>query len=69
MPPDVFYKKAFCKNFAIFTKKNPPVLKSLLNKVAGRKEEHLRTAASEVTLESDSLGLSFWRVIFKTILT
>ena len=31
--------------------------------------EHLRTAASEVTLGSDCLGLSFWRVIFKTILT
>ena len=28
-------------------------------------EEHLCTAASEVTLESDCLGLSFWRVAFK----
>ena len=32
-------------------------------------EEHLRTAASKVTLGSDSLGLSFWRVAFETILT
>ena len=32
-------------------------------------EEHLRTAASDVTLGSDSLGLSFWRDPFKTILT
>ena len=30
-------------------------------------EEHLRTAASEVTLGSDCLGLSFWTVAFKTI--
>ena len=32
-------------------------------------EEHLRTAASEETLGSDCLGLSFWRVAFKTTLT
>ena len=32
-------------------------------------EEHLRTAASEVTLGSDCLGLSFWRIAFKTVLT
>ena len=32
-------------------------------------EEHLRTAASEVTLGSDCLGFSFWTVAFKTILT
>ena len=31
-------------------------------------EEHLRTAASEVTLGSDCLGLSFWRIAFKTVL-
>ena len=31
-------------------------------------EEHLRTAASELTLGSDSLGVSFWTVAFKTIL-
>ena len=48
MLPEVSIEKAFRKNFAIFTKKTP-VLKPLLNKVAGRKEEHLRTAASEVT--------------------
>ena len=30
-------------------------------------EEHLRTAVSEVTLGSDSLGLSFWRIAFKLI--
>ena len=54
------------------------MLKFLLNKAAGRKteisentyfEEHLRTAASEETLGCDCLGLSFWRVAFKTILT
>ena len=28
-------------------------------------EEHLRTAASEVTLGSDCLGFSFWTVAFK----
>ena len=32
-------------------------------------EEHLRTAASEVTLGSDYLGRSFWTVAFKTIRT
>ena len=32
-------------------------------------EEHLRTASYEVTLGSYCLGLSFWRVAFKTILT
>ena len=31
-------------------------------------EEHLRTAASEVTWGSGCLGLSFWRITFKTIL-
>ena len=31
-PPEVFYKKAALKNFAIFT---APVLKTLLNKVVG----------------------------------
>ena len=31
--------------------------------------EHLRTAAFEVTLGSNCLGLSFWAVAFKTILT
>ena len=32
-------------------------------------EEHLRTPASEETLWSDWLGLSFWRVAFKNIQT
>ena len=32
-------------------------------------EEHLCAAASELTLGSDCLGLSFWRIAFKTILT
>ena len=32
-------------------------------------EEHLRTAASEETSGSDCLGLSFWRVALKAILT
>ena len=31
-------------------------------------EEHLRTAAPDVTLGSDCLGLSFWRVACKTTL-
>ena len=31
-------------------------------------EEHLRTAAFEVTVGSDCLGLSFWKAAFKTIL-
>ena len=30
-------------------------------------EEHLCTAASEVTLEGDCLGLSFWRNAFKSL--
>ena len=76
--------------------KKTPVLKYLLNKVAGHKacnfvkkktstpmfsceyckifkniyyEEHLHTAASEVTLGSDCFGLIFWTVASKTILT
>ena len=32
-------------------------------------EDYLRTAASEVTLGSDCIGLSFWTAAFKTILT
>ena len=32
-------------------------------------EEHLHMAASEETLGKDCLGLSFWRVALKTILT
>ena len=32
-------------------------------------EEHLRTAASKLTLESNCLKLRFWTVAFKTILT
>ena len=32
-------------------------------------EEHRYTTAFEVTLESACLGLSFWAVTFKTILT
>ena len=32
-------------------------------------EEHLHTAASEVILRSDCLGLSFLTVAFKTTLT
>ena len=31
-------------------------------------KEHLRTAASELTLRSDCLELRFWTVAFKTIL-
>ena len=32
-------------------------------------EEHVPTAASEVTLESNCFGFSFWTVTFKTNLT
>ena len=32
-------------------------------------EEHLVMAASELTLESDSLELCFWTIDFKAILT
>ena len=32
-------------------------------------EEHMHTAASEVKLESDCLGLSFCAVAFKIIMT
>ena len=32
-------------------------------------QEHLCAAAFEVTLGSDCLGLPFWTVAFKTILT
>ena len=32
-------------------------------------EENLHTAASEVNFGSDCVGLSFWKVPFKTILT
>ena len=32
-------------------------------------KEHLRTAASGLTLQSDCLKLCFWTVAFKTILT
>ena len=32
-------------------------------------EEHLRTATSKMTLGSDCLGLSCWRIAFKTVLT
>ena len=32
-------------------------------------EEHLHTAVFEVILGNDCLGLSFWTVTFKTILT
>ena len=32
-------------------------------------DEHLHTAASEVTLGSDFLGLFCWTVAFKTILS
>ena len=31
-------------------------------------EKHLHTAAPEMTLGGDCLGLSFWRAAFKTIL-
>ena len=97
MSQEVFYEKSrwYSWKFRNIHKKTS-LLKSLLNKVPGRKpykfvkkglqhrcfpaniaklfkntylEEHLRTAASEVTLGSDFLGLSFWTTAFKTILT
>ena len=36
-PPEVLYKKAVLKSFAIFTGKKTPVLDSLFNKFAGMK--------------------------------
>ena len=59
-------KKAGCKacNF---------IKKSLQHKFfpvnIAKFEEHVRTAASDVTLGSDCLGLPFGTVAFKTILT
>ena len=70
---------AFRKNFAIFTRKHLCWSLFQIKKTRTQMfsceyweisentyfEEHLRTAASEETLESDCLGLSFWRVPFK----
>ena len=72
-------KKALRKNFAIFTRKHLCWSLFQIKKTRTQMfsceyweiskntyfEEHLRTAASEETLESDCLGLSFWRVPFK----
>ena len=43
-----------------------PVAKFLRNTYL---EEHLRTAASELTLRSDCLELCFWKIALKTTLT
>ena len=61
-PPEVFYKNAFLKIFAIFTRKHPcEVFKN------NYFEENFCMAASEITLQSDCLELCFW-IAFKTIL-
>ena len=54
-PPEVFCKDAVLKNVAIFTGKN---LREIFKNTYF--EEHLHTAASELTLQSDCLKLSFW---------
>ena len=46
-PPEIFYKNAFLKNFTIFSGKH--LCKIFKNTYF---EEHRRTAASELTLES-----------------
>ena len=58
-----FYKDAALKNFEIFMGKH--LCEIFKNTYF---EEHLRTAASELTLESDCFILCFWTVVFKTIL-
>ena len=76
-------KKAVLKNFAVFTENTcVGVFSSALLKRDSNTgvllceifkntyfEEHLRTAASELTLEIDYLELCFGTVAFKTILT
>ena len=61
-PPVVFYKNAVLKTFAIFMAKH--LCEIFKNTYF---EEHLRTAASELTLHSDCLELSFW-IAFTTLL-
>ena len=62
-PPEVFYKNAVLKYFAIFTGKS---LCEIFKNISF--EEHFRMAASELTLQSDSLEVCFW-IAFKTILS
>ena len=76
-------KKAVLKNFALFTGKHPcwSFFSTLLKRDSNTVcycceifkntyfEEHLRTTASELTLENECLKLCFWTVAFKTILT
>ena len=60
-------KKAVLKNFAVFTEKY--LCWSFFFYLNTYFEEHLRTAASELTLEINYLELCLWTVAFKTILT
>ena len=62
-PPEVFYKNAALKNFAIF--KGKYLCEIFKNTYF---EEHLCTAAFEQTLKSYCLELCFW-ITFKTIST
>ena len=75
-------KKAFLKNFTRFTgkylrwslffnfiKNTPTLFYCCVIFKNAYCEEHLRTAASELTLEIDRLELCFCAVAFKTILT
>ena len=74
MPAEVVYRKSCLEKFRN-TEKKTPVKKRLQHRCIPVNigkfifEEHLHTAASEVTLESDCLVFFFWRVAFKTILT
>ena len=56
--PEIFYKNGVLENFAIFTRKN------LCENTYF--EEHLRMAASKLTLRSECLKLCFW-IAFKII--
>ena len=58
-----FYKNVALKNFVIFMGKH---LCEIFQ--SNYFEEHLRTAAFELTLWSDSLELCFW-IAFETIVT
>ena len=62
-PPKVFYKTAVLKNCVIFTGKH-----QCENFKSNYFEEHLCTAASELTLWSDCLELCFW-IAFKSDIT
>ena len=83
IPPDVFHKKTFSQKFRNIDKNYQKLSCNFIQKRLPQMfsceyweistnpclEEHLRTAASEVTLGSDCLRISFWRGAFKNILT